>query len=88
MAEPKLEDLELYAWVGEDELGSGRIGLKQAAVPAGMIPMVAIDRAKIDRPDIRLQLFMQTRRYGKTIRLCRFVFAEEVLIVQPPDPTA
>ena len=24
----------LYAWVGEDEMGSGQIGLKQGVVPA------------------------------------------------------
>jgi hypothetical protein len=79
----KLEDLELYAWVGEDELGSGELGLKQGAVPAGVIPLVAIDRTKIDRPDLRLQLLMQARRYGKTIRLVRFVFAEQVLSIGP-----
>ena len=37
------EPLTIYAWVGEDEYGSGRVGLKQGVVPAGIIPLVAMD---------------------------------------------
>lgn len=44
-----MENLKIYAWVGEDEFGSGEIGLKQAIVPAGVIPMVAIKQDKIDQ---------------------------------------
>lgn len=33
-----------FAWVGEDELGSGEVGLKRGYVPAGLIPLVAIER--------------------------------------------
>ena len=39
----RIEDLTIVAWVGEDELGSGKIGLKQGHVPAGFIPLVAMD---------------------------------------------
>lgn len=66
-------DLTLYAWVGEDEMGSGEVGLKQALVPAGLIPLVSIHRASIDTPSIRAQLRAQVNRYGKTIRLVAFV---------------
>ena len=38
----KLEDHSILAWVGEDEHGSGVIGIKQAQVPAGFIPL-AVD---------------------------------------------
>ena len=31
----KLEDHSILAWVGEDEGGSGVIGIKQAAYPPG-----------------------------------------------------
>lgn len=72
--------LEVWAWVGEDELGSGEVGLKQADVPAGRIPLVAIDRAKLDRAYIRTQLGAQAVTYGKPIRLARFVE------VPYPDP--
>jgi hypothetical protein len=68
----KLEDVELYAWLGEDELGSGEIGLKQALVPAGMIPMVAIRRDKVDRQYIEDAMDQQGKTYGKKIYLCRF----------------
>ncbi|HEY1416699.1 MAG TPA: hypothetical protein VGF41_02305 [Myxococcaceae bacterium] len=33
----------IYAWVGLDEHGSGRVGIKQGAVPAGYIPLAAMD---------------------------------------------
>ena len=70
----------LYAWVGEDEFGSGRIGLKQGQVPAGMIPLVTMDydQHKIDRAPLRAALEAQARTYGKKIRLVKFVFAEIV----------
>jgi hypothetical protein len=66
MSEPHGESslmgrLELFAWVGEDELGSGEIGLKQAHAPAGLIPMVAIRRDKVEK--FYPQFEAQARRY-------------------------
>jgi hypothetical protein len=75
--------MNLYAWIGEDELGSGEIGLKQALVPAGCIPMVSIRRDKIEKEDIVHQLQLQARRSGKPIRLVRFVLAEDVAVIAP-----
>ncbi len=71
-----IEDHSLYAWVGEDELGSGRIGLKQGLVPAGFIPLVTMDydAQKIMRGAIRLAMEQQAKMYGKKIRLVRFRF--------------
>lgn len=68
--------LELFAWVGENELDPGdkKLGLKQAVVPAGTVPMVAVDRAKMEK--YWPQAEAQAARYGKRIRLVRFVFAE------------
>ena len=77
------EYMSLYGWLGEDEKGSGVVGLKQALVPAGCIPMVATERDKMDDPDIRSQLQAQGVMYGKTIRLCRFVFAAELVRLKP-----
>lgn len=71
-----LENIELYAWVGEDELGSGEIGLKQGNVPAGNIPLVAIRRDKVEK--LYPQMEAQATRYGKKIRLVRFTYAEVV----------
>lgn len=76
--------MKLYAWIGEDELGSGVLGLKQASVPAGYIPLVAIDREKIDRPEIRAQLHRQASHYGVTIRLAEFTLTADALRVLLP----
>lgn len=64
----------LYAWIGEDEHGSGEIGIKQSLVPAGLIPMAAIKREKMERHWAAAE--MQAAAYGKRIRLCRYAFAE------------
>lgn len=69
-------ELELYAWVGEDELGSGEIGIKQGMVAAGMIPLCAIKKEKMAKLKDRMQL--QSDTWGKKISLVRFVFAEVV----------
>ena len=78
----RLEDLELFAWVGEDEFGSGVIGLKQGRVPAGMIPLVATTQGKLDRTRIEQQMQAQAQEYGKRISLCRFVMAETIKYVE------
>lgn len=70
----QIEDIELFAWLGEDELGSGEIGLKQAHCPAGMIPMVAVKQGKMQQDFIRMQMDRQGKAYGKKIQLCRFKF--------------
>lgn len=70
------ENISLYAWIGEDELGSGEIGIKQGLVPAGLIPLVAISKPKMD--GLKIQMNTQARVYGKKIRLARFVFVEVV----------
>lgn len=74
-----------WAWIGEDELGSGRIGLKQAFVPAGLVPLVSIDKHKLDRDDIRKQLQDQVNEYGKVIRLVQLAFVREETIITPED---
>lgn len=74
----KLEDMELYAWMGEDENGSGEVGLKQGVVPAGLIPLVAIGQHKHKMEALRHQMEMQAATFGKRIRLVRFTFAEVI----------
>ena len=79
----ELEKVELYAWVGEDEFGSGTIGLKQAMVPAGLIPLVSVEQDKIGQQYIVDQLQRQANQYGQTIKLCRFVFEDVKIIIDP-----
>ena len=76
----RLKAHALYAWMGEDEKGSGLIGLKQTIMPAGYIPLVTMDyhRFKIEREAVRGAMEMQAEVYGKKIRLVKFVFAEVV----------
>ena len=72
----RLAKVELFAYLGEDECGSGEIGLKQAQVPAGLIPMVAVRRDKMEKHIEQLEA--QAMLYGKKIYLCRFELVEVV----------
>jgi len=74
---------DLFAWIGEDEHGSGEVGLKQGDVPAGRIPLVATRRDKLDRATLVQQLQTQSTRYGKTLRLVRYVAIEDVVTIHP-----
>jgi hypothetical protein len=78
--------MTLWAWIGEDELGSGEVGLKQARVPAGMIALVSLHREKLDRPEVRAQLQAQADQWGKTIRLARFELTEDGVVELRPRP--
>ena len=66
----------IYAWIGEDELGSGKVGIKHAIVPAGDVPLVAMsyDLHKIAR--MKPMLEVQAKLYGKKIRLVKFEAVE------------
>ena len=74
MKNDDLKSVELFAWVGEDELGSGEIGLKQARCPSGVIPMVATKQTKMGQEYIRDQMARLSKEYGKRIVLARFKF--------------
>lgn len=76
MSVGKVMCVELVAWLGEDEFGSGQVGLKQARVPAGLIPMVAIREHEAKLRAVKPQLEVQARAFGQRIYLCRFTFAE------------
>ncbi len=75
----------LYAWLGEDELGSGEVGLKQAYCAAGLVPLVATSQTKMEQKFLLEQLKEQADAYGKTVTLCKFVFQEEVMTITPKE---
>jgi hypothetical protein len=79
----RLKQLELYAWVGEDELGSGAMGLKQGMVPAGCVPLVSIHYAKLHTDDLMAQGRKIVDEYGHARYLCRFVFDAVVDAILP-----
>lgn len=68
--------MTIYAWVGEDEGGSGRVGIKQGWCPAGFIPLACMghDLAKLAR--MKPQMEEQAKKSGMKIRLCRFDLAD------------
>ena len=70
--------LVIYAWVGEDELGSGRVGLKQGMVPAGMIPLVAMDYHLDRLAKLLPHMEAQAKASGKKLRLMKFVATGEI----------
>jgi hypothetical protein len=76
---------DLIAWIGEDEFGSGKIGIKQAYCSAGCIPIVAVigDEFKIGRADFIDQMQLQADACGKTIRLVRYMAVQELIVVKP-----
>jgi hypothetical protein len=87
-APERLRALELFAWVGEDEYGSGDIGVRQGMVPAGFIPLVAIQRDKIDRQGLAEAMNYQAAVYGKKIYLCRFTFERVLYSTLPGEELA
>lgn len=80
-----MDEPDLFAYMGEDEHGSGEIGIKAALVPAGFIPIVAVDRDrhKIERDGVVDSLHAQAMIYGKQIRLVRYVPVEVVRVIDP-----
>jgi hypothetical protein len=66
--------VELFAMIGEDEFGNGDVGLKQAVAPAGIIPMVAIRRDKVEQ--FWNQYEAQAQAFGKRVYLVRFEAVE------------
>lgn len=83
-----IEELELFAWVGEDDQAdrskrTGEVGIKQAMCPAGYIPIVAVNLAKVKLFTEGME--MQARHYGKRIRLVRCVVAEVLYETEAGD---
>jgi hypothetical protein len=72
--------MKIYAWIGEDELGSGKVGLKQALVPAGLIPIVGMDYHFDKIRKLYPQMEEQAAKYGRKIYLCEFEFTGRVVM--------
>ena len=71
-----MDNVTIYAWVGEDELGSGKVGIKQALTPAGMIPLAAMSYHLDRLAKLAPAMEAQAAASGKKIRLCKFVAME------------
>jgi hypothetical protein len=75
----KKKPLVIYAWVGEDEHGSGKVGIKQGLVPAGYIPLACMDYHLDRLAKLLPAMEMQAKMYGKKIRLMKFVETGKVV---------
>ncbi len=75
--------IELFAWIGEDEFGSGEVGLKRGLVPAGDIPLVSIDPNKLMTSSLIDQMQRIVNQYKKARRLARFIEVETRVTLRP-----
>jgi hypothetical protein len=78
--------MKIYAWIGEDELGSGKTGLKVGMTPAGYIPLAAMD-FHLDRlAKLTPQMEAQAAESGKKIYLCEFTFERVAAATKAGEP--
>jgi hypothetical protein len=81
MPDQQLEEIELFGWLGEDEMGSGEIGLKQGLCAAGCVPLVAVKQHKMSKFIEQMQ--QQVNTYGKPISFCRYKLVEVIDTLHP-----
>ena len=81
----ELQRLVFYAWVGPndapDAKETDKWGLKQGSVPAGIIPLVAVDSWKVEKQWPQMKGWAV--RTGKVRYLARFEFAGVVRVEEP-----
>ncbi len=77
------QHFECYAWIGEDEYGSGEVGIKGGLTKAGYIPLVSIHRRKLESEDLVAQAQAIVNQWGKPHRLVHMVATAEVMKVEP-----
>jgi len=70
--------MTLYALIGEDEHGTGKVGIKQGLCPAGYIPLVVMSYDLPKLYKLQDQMEAQAKQYGKKIYLCKFELKEIV----------
>jgi hypothetical protein len=79
-----LQRLVLYAWVGPNDAFDAKDeawGIKQGIVPAGYIPLVAVDCWKMEK--LWPQMAGLAKVTGKVRYLARFEFAGVVRVEKP-----
>lgn len=70
---------DFYAWVGMDELGSGKVGYKRCSVgDRGLIPLARMNDAG-GLPTFAEVMDKQAAQFGHRIRLVRFQAVEILL---------
>lgn len=76
---------EMLAYIGEDELGSGEIGLKQGMTQLGLIPLAFIGthRDRAESGPMKMQMALQARAFDKPIYLVRYAAVEIIKVYEP-----
>jgi hypothetical protein len=78
----------LWAWVGEEAGETGVARLQRAWIPLGTINLVGFTKEVMTDPRLIEALQEQADKDGQTVRLFRFVRAEEDRVVRPRTPPA
>ncbi len=81
--QPPPDGSVLWAWVGRGEGEIGVARLQRAWIPLGTINLVGFSREILADPRLIEALQEQADKDGQTVRLVKFVKAEEALTVQP-----
>ena len=85
--QPPADGSVLWAWVAEAEGETGVARLQTAWIPLGTINLVGFSREVLTDPRLVEALQEQADRDGQTVRLVKFVRAEEGLTVRPRPGT-
>ena len=77
--------LKLLAWIGEDEYGSGDVGLKQVMTKNGVTATAGVDKEDswIISENLKTAMEMQSVMFGKTLYLVRYKLEEIVEVITP-----
>lgn len=73
----------LWAWVGQAKGETGVARLQTAWIPLGTINLVGFTKEVMTDPKLVEALQQQADKDGQTVRLVKFVRAEEALVIGP-----
>src|SRR3982751_1079306 len=85
--QPPEDGSVVWPWVAQEGGETGVARLQQAWIPLGTINLVAFSRDVMADPRLVEALQRQADQDGQTVRLVKFVRAEQVLEVRPREGT-
>lgn len=82
------EKLTAVAWVGEDELGSGEVGIKRVLLEGQPMALVLMETQrnvmeKLTDEELMRGLQDMVNHYGKPVRLVRLQVVDELQVLLP-----
>ncbi len=86
-AEPPADGSVLWAWVAEEGGEHGVARLQTAWLPLGTVNLAGFSKEVLTDPRLVEALQEQANKDGQTVRLRKFVRAEEALVVRPRRET-